>query len=175
MTSWRQVTSHNEFVYVSQSIPKRRTSWQKVCTIWETREVCERSGVFIIYTFPKGINSSNGCEGLKSSQVSCGGLESSAAIWVGRSRQTQSINKNGMSNDIVQIVYLHIRCLFLSCHKYRFNILGSSDIAVSLIETGCDVHKLDVSGNSAFQEAVLNNLPLVCPYWVVNENNFETI
>ncbi len=38
-----------------------------------------------IYTFLKGINSSNGCGGLESSTVGCGGLESSTAIWVCRS------------------------------------------------------------------------------------------
>ncbi len=38
---------HNEFVCVSQSITKKRTFGQKDCTIWETREVGERSGVFI--------------------------------------------------------------------------------------------------------------------------------
>ncbi len=38
---------HNEFVFVPQSIAKKRTFGQKDCTIWETREVLERSGVFI--------------------------------------------------------------------------------------------------------------------------------
>ena len=34
-------------------------------------------------------------------------------------------------------------------------------MAVWLITQGCDVHKLDVSGASPFQEAVLQNLPQV--------------
>ena len=38
---------HNEFVFVSQSITKKRTFGQMDCTIWETREVRERSDVFI--------------------------------------------------------------------------------------------------------------------------------
>ena len=41
------VTSHNEFVCISQSITKKGTVGQKVSSIWETREVRERSGVFI--------------------------------------------------------------------------------------------------------------------------------
>ena len=43
--------SHNEFVCVSQSITKKMTFRQKDCTIWETQEVRERSGIFIIYVF----------------------------------------------------------------------------------------------------------------------------
>ncbi len=53
---WRDnMTSHNmhnEFVFVSQSIAKKRTFGQKDCTIWETREVRERSGVFITFIWP---------------------------------------------------------------------------------------------------------------------------
>ncbi len=41
------MTSHNGFLCVSQSITKKGTLGQKDCTIWETREVRERSGVFI--------------------------------------------------------------------------------------------------------------------------------
>ena len=38
----------NGFVCVSQSITKERTLGQKDCTILETREVRERSGVFML-------------------------------------------------------------------------------------------------------------------------------
>ncbi len=44
-------TPHNGFVCVSQSIIKNGTLGQKDCTIWETREVHERSSVFIINEF----------------------------------------------------------------------------------------------------------------------------
>ena len=38
---------HNEFVFVSQSIAKKMTLVQKDCTIWETRKIRERSGIFL--------------------------------------------------------------------------------------------------------------------------------
>ncbi len=45
---------HNEFVFVSQSIAKKRTFGQKDCTIWEMRErERERSGVFIHHNLEK--------------------------------------------------------------------------------------------------------------------------
>ena len=49
---------HNEFVFVFQSIAKKRTFGQKDCTIWKTREVRERSGVFIVH----GLASQNTCK-----------------------------------------------------------------------------------------------------------------
>ncbi len=47
VTVWRHMVSHNEFVRLSIHIKHKRTFGQKDCTISETREVCERSGVFI--------------------------------------------------------------------------------------------------------------------------------
>ncbi len=41
------MTSHNGLVCVSQSITKKRTLGQTDCTFWETREVHERSAIFI--------------------------------------------------------------------------------------------------------------------------------